>query len=120
MNDPDVFYCRWGELESGQTTIAFTPVHQHETDDLTGHVKNPRSAHERGPVEVCFAYPDVDAAFKVISFHLFVFFLLVFGMCAGKDNLKNPFLFYSPLHLLLVDVFGIAIKLFRIILLFYS
>lgn len=55
---------RWGELESGQTTIAFTPVHQHETDDLTGHVKNPRSAHERGPVEVCFAYPDVDAAFK--------------------------------------------------------
>ncbi|KAF8397515.1 hypothetical protein HHK36_016432 [Tetracentron sinense] len=27
---------RWGELESGQTTIAFTPVQQHETLDITG------------------------------------------------------------------------------------
>ena len=55
---------RWGELESGQTTIAFTPVHQHETDDLTGAVKTPSSGRERQPVEVCFAYPDVDAAYK--------------------------------------------------------
>ncbi|MCL7024171.1 hypothetical protein MKW94_015746 [Papaver nudicaule] len=44
---------RWGELESGQTTIAFTPKHQHETDDITGEA-----------VEVCFAYEDVDAAYK--------------------------------------------------------
>lgn len=114
-----MFYCRWGELESGQTTIAFTPVHQHETDDLTGHVKNPRSAHERGPVEVCFAYPDVDAAFKVISFHLFVSFTC-FGMYKGKEILVNRFLFYSLLPLLLVEVCGIAIKFFRIILLFHS
>ncbi|BBH04823.1 dessication-induced 1VOC superfamily protein [Prunus dulcis] len=55
---------RWGELESGQTTIAFTPVHQRETDDLTGVVKTPSSGRERQPVEVCFAYPDVDAAYK--------------------------------------------------------
>ncbi|XP_059664433.1 uncharacterized protein LOC132310260 [Cornus florida] len=55
---------RWGELESGQTTIAFTPLHQHETDDLTGAVRIPRSGNERAPVEICFAYQDVDAAFK--------------------------------------------------------
>ncbi|CAI9108063.1 OLC1v1007579C1 [Oldenlandia corymbosa var. corymbosa] len=55
---------RWGELESGQTTIAFTPIHQHETDDLTGQVKIPSSGYERQPVEVCFDYSDVDAAYK--------------------------------------------------------
>ncbi|XP_040992773.1 uncharacterized protein Mb0911c [Juglans microcarpa x Juglans regia] len=55
---------RWGELESGQTTIAFTPLHQHETDDLTGAVQTARSSGQRQPVEVCFAYPDVDAAYK--------------------------------------------------------
>ncbi|XP_031268187.1 uncharacterized protein LOC116126655 [Pistacia vera] len=55
---------RWGELESGQTTIAFTPLHQHETDDLTGSVQTPKSGSERQPFEVCFAYQDVDAAYK--------------------------------------------------------
>lgn len=59
------FFGRWGELESGQTTIAFTPLHQHETDDLTGRVQIPGSSGERQPIEVCFAYPDVDAAYKV-------------------------------------------------------
>ncbi|MED6208780.1 hypothetical protein PIB30_048464 [Stylosanthes scabra] len=58
---------RWGELESGNTTIAFTPLHQHETDDLTGSVHASRSGHERPPLEVCFVYPDVDAAFKVCA-----------------------------------------------------
>ncbi|XP_021887652.1 uncharacterized protein LOC110806953 isoform X2 [Carica papaya] len=42
---------RWGELESGQTTIAFTPLHQHETDDLTGVVQGPRSSRERPQME---------------------------------------------------------------------
>ncbi|XP_058735063.1 uncharacterized protein LOC131607015 [Vicia villosa] len=55
---------RWGELESGATTIAFTPIHQHETDDLTAAVHATRSKQERPPVEVCFVYPDVDAAYK--------------------------------------------------------
>ncbi|KAL3844833.1 hypothetical protein ACJIZ3_002236 [Penstemon smallii] len=55
---------RWGELESGQTTLAFTPAKQHETDDLTGHVQVPRSTHERNQVEVCLDYADVDAAYK--------------------------------------------------------
>ncbi|KAK4410251.1 UNVERIFIED_CONTAM: hypothetical protein Sradi_0925100 [Sesamum radiatum] len=55
---------RWGELESGQTTIAFTPARQHETDDLTGEVQIPRSTHQRNPIEVCFDYSDVDAAYK--------------------------------------------------------
>lgn len=59
---------RWGELESGQTTIAFTPAHQHETDDLTGTVEMPRSDRGRNPVEVCFDYPDVDAAYKVSQY----------------------------------------------------
>ncbi|KAK6271953.1 hypothetical protein POUND7_009036 [Theobroma cacao] len=55
---------RWGELESGHTTIAFTPRHQHETDDLTGAVQVPKSDSERPPVEICLVYTDVDAAFK--------------------------------------------------------
>ncbi|MCL7045894.1 hypothetical protein MKW94_005108 [Papaver nudicaule] len=54
---------RWGELESGQTTIAFTPKHQHETDDVTGEVEDTQS-QRREAVEVCFAYGDVDAAYK--------------------------------------------------------
>ncbi|KAL6979219.1 hypothetical protein U1Q18_020883 [Sarracenia purpurea var. burkii] len=58
---------RWGELESGQTTIAFTPLRQHETDDVTGSVQLPRSGRERNPVEVCFDYPDVDSAYKVCN-----------------------------------------------------
>ncbi|XP_042471757.1 uncharacterized protein Mb0911c-like [Zingiber officinale] len=57
---------RWGELESGPTTIAFTPLHQRETEGRTGAV---RTAEEekggaRGPVEVCFDYADVDAAYE--------------------------------------------------------
>jgi len=55
---------RWGELESGQTTIAFTPIHQHETDEVTGEVHTFQSKSERGPIEVCFDYADVDAAYK--------------------------------------------------------
>ncbi|XWS71707.1 hypothetical protein CRYUN_Cryun03dG0161800 [Craigia yunnanensis] len=55
---------RWGELESGQTTIAFTGQHQHETDDLTGVVQVPKSDRERPPTELCLVYSDVDAAFK--------------------------------------------------------
>ncbi|XP_051114893.1 uncharacterized protein LOC127240326 [Andrographis paniculata] len=51
---------RWGELESGATTIAFTPREQRETDELTGKVRTP----ERNTVEVCFDYADVDAAYK--------------------------------------------------------
>ncbi|KAJ9565241.1 hypothetical protein OSB04_001207 [Centaurea solstitialis] len=54
---------RWGELSSGPTTIAFTPLHQHETDDLTGEVQE-RAKNQRNQLEVCFAYADVDAAFK--------------------------------------------------------
>ncbi|GMN24262.1 hypothetical protein TIFTF001_000503 [Ficus carica] len=55
---------RWGELESGQTTIAFTPLHQHETEDLTGTVQTRESGRDRAPIEVCFVYSDVDAAYK--------------------------------------------------------
>ena len=46
--------CRWAELESGATTIAFTPLHQRETDGLSGEVQLPDAAAARGPVEVCF------------------------------------------------------------------
>ncbi|XP_057508581.1 uncharacterized protein LOC130791470 [Actinidia eriantha] len=56
---------RWGELESGQTTIAFTPLHQHETDGLTGSVQVSGLGRERNQVELCLDYPDVIAAYKV-------------------------------------------------------
>ncbi|XP_011000270.1 PREDICTED: uncharacterized protein LOC105107890 [Populus euphratica] len=55
---------RWGELDSGPTTIAFTPIHQRETDDRSGAVQTPHSDRERPPMEVCFSYTDVDAAYK--------------------------------------------------------
>ncbi|OEL36742.1 hypothetical protein BAE44_0002240 [Dichanthelium oligosanthes] len=56
---------RWAELESGATTIAFTPLHQRETDGLSGEVQLPDSgAAARGAVEICFVYADVDAAYK--------------------------------------------------------
>ncbi|KAL5210097.1 hypothetical protein ABZP36_005720 [Zizania latifolia] len=55
---------KWAELESGTTTIAFTPLHQRETDALTGAVQLPDSPAERGPVEICFDYADVDAAYR--------------------------------------------------------
>ncbi|KAG9440031.1 hypothetical protein H6P81_020196 [Aristolochia fimbriata] len=55
---------RWGELESGQTTIAFTPTHQHETEDITGTVHLPESKKERPPLEICLDYEDVDAAYQ--------------------------------------------------------
>ncbi|XWS53148.1 hypothetical protein CRYUN_Cryun11dG0132900 [Craigia yunnanensis] len=55
---------RWGELESGHTTIAFTRQHQHETDDITGVVQVPKSDLERPPMELCLVYSDVDVAFK--------------------------------------------------------
>ncbi|XP_073300677.1 uncharacterized protein [Primulina huaijiensis] len=40
---------RWGELQSGNTTLAFTPVKQRETEELTGKVQIPQ--HERNPIE---------------------------------------------------------------------
>ncbi|XP_022893903.1 uncharacterized protein LOC111408369 [Olea europaea var. sylvestris] len=54
----------WGELESGETTIALTPAHQHKMDDLNGEVRMPQSSHERNPIEVCFDHSDVDFAYK--------------------------------------------------------
>ncbi|MBA0674521.1 hypothetical protein Goari_016114 [Gossypium aridum] len=52
----------WGELESGQSTIAFTPKHQLETDKLTGAV--PRSNRERPPMGLCFVYSHANTAYK--------------------------------------------------------
>eukprot|EP01018_Ginkgo_biloba_P033592 Gb_14619 [translate_table: standard] len=54
---------RWGELESGSTTIAFTPLEQHETD-ITGGVQTAAKNEPRHNVEICFTYKDVDSAFK--------------------------------------------------------
>ncbi|KAM0876846.1 hypothetical protein ACQ4PT_035906 [Festuca glaucescens] len=55
---------KWAELDTGSTTIAFTPLHQRETDALTGEVQLPKSPSDRGPVEICFDYADVDAAYR--------------------------------------------------------
>ncbi|XP_054814484.1 uncharacterized protein LOC129315018 [Prosopis cineraria] len=55
---------RWGELESEPTTIAFTPMQQRETGDLTGKVQTPGSGRGRQPGEICFVYDDVEAAYK--------------------------------------------------------
>lgn len=73
-----IYIHRWGELESGQTTIAFTPLHQHETDDLTGKVQSTCSERERAPLEVCFCYLDVDAAFKVTQLIILVSITVIY------------------------------------------
>lgn len=51
----------WVEMETGATTLAFTPVKQHETE-LIGGVD---SSNERNnTVDICLNFPDVEAAFK--------------------------------------------------------
>ncbi|KAL2635381.1 hypothetical protein R1flu_006860 [Riccia fluitans] len=54
---------KWGELESGQTTIAFTPLEQREAR-ITGGVHAPDASEQRSNVELSFSFQDVDAAFK--------------------------------------------------------
>ncbi|KQJ98803.1 uncharacterized protein LOC100831759 [Brachypodium distachyon] len=55
---------KWAEMETGSTILAFTPIHQKETDPHTGKVRLLKGPHERGPVEICFEYADVDAAYR--------------------------------------------------------
>ncbi|KAL3692470.1 hypothetical protein R1sor_006121 [Riccia sorocarpa] len=54
---------KWAELESGQTTIAFTPLEQRETS-LTGGVHVPDASEAPSNVIISFSFDDVDAAFK--------------------------------------------------------
>lgn len=52
-----------GRDGNGEHNDRFHSIHQYETDDLTGAVHNPGSCRERPPMEVCFVYSDVDAAY---------------------------------------------------------
>lgn len=49
-------------METGATTLAFTPVKQHETD-LIGGV--PSSGNGHNNMEINLDFPDVDAAYQV-------------------------------------------------------
>lgn len=49
-------------METGATTLAFTPVKQHETE-LIGGV--PSSGTGLGNIEINLDFPDVDAAYQV-------------------------------------------------------
>ena len=51
-----------GERADDHRVHAVAP--EGETDERTGAVRPPVRDGERGPVEVCFDYPDVDAAYK--------------------------------------------------------
>lgn len=57
---------RWEELQSGSTTIALTPVEQHETEVTDGMqiAEKDQPSHN---VELCFTYFDVDAAYTAIG-----------------------------------------------------
>jgi len=56
---------RWGELESGSTTIAFTPIEQHEMEITEkGEEHNKLYDLQRNKLELCFTYHDLDSAFK--------------------------------------------------------
>ncbi|KAI5074737.1 hypothetical protein GOP47_0010698 [Adiantum capillus-veneris] len=54
---------KWGELDSGPTTIAFTPIEQRETA-ITGGVHIPTKGEHRPNIELSFSFDDFDAAFK--------------------------------------------------------
>eukprot|EP00246_Nothoceros_aenigmaticus_P004257 TRINITY_DN15722_c0_g1_i2.p1 TRINITY_DN15722_c0_g1~~TRINITY_DN15722_c0_g1_i2.p1 ORF type:complete len:144 (+),score=17.30 TRINITY_DN15722_c0_g1_i2:209-640(+) len=54
---------RWAELETGKTTLAFTPLEQREAA-ITGGVHSPGVGEQRSNVEICITFKDVDAAFK--------------------------------------------------------
>lgn len=66
-----------GRDGNGEHNDRFHSIHQYETDDLTGAVHNPGSCRERPPMEVCFVYSDVDAAYKVIMHVVSLIDLLV-------------------------------------------
>jgi predicted enzyme related to lactoylglutathione lyase len=53
----------WAEMETGSTTLAFTPLEQHETA-ITGGVEHPAEQNPRGNIEINFIVPDIEAAFK--------------------------------------------------------
>jgi predicted enzyme related to lactoylglutathione lyase len=55
---------RWAEMETGSTTLAFTPLEQREAD-ITGGVKHPAEQHPRANIELNLLFPDLDATFKV-------------------------------------------------------
>lgn len=49
-------------METGATTLAFTPVKQHETK-LIGGVDS--SDEGNNTIDICLNFPDVEAAYKV-------------------------------------------------------
>jgi hypothetical protein len=53
-------------METGATTLAFTPWKQHETD-LTGGVAKPSKDGPSPNVEINLIFPDVEAAYKVVN-----------------------------------------------------
>ncbi|EFJ14332.1 hypothetical protein SELMODRAFT_156754 [Selaginella moellendorffii] len=54
---------KWAELDTGSTTLAFTPLEQHETA-ITGGVQTASKDEPRHNVEISFSYQDVDAAYE--------------------------------------------------------
>lgn len=53
-------------METGATTLAFTPWQQHETH-LTGGVAKPSKDGPSPNVEINLIFPDVEAAYKVVN-----------------------------------------------------
>ncbi|GLJ08048.1 hypothetical protein SUGI_0080400 [Cryptomeria japonica] len=65
---------RWGELESGITTIAFTPTQQHEMQITEKGEEHDRLYDlQRNKLELCLKYHDINAAFEVITFKKLIF-----------------------------------------------
>lgn len=51
-------------METGATTLAFTPVKQHETE-LIGGVPSSGTGHNS--IEINLDFPDVEAAYKALK-----------------------------------------------------
>lgn len=52
--------CRWVEMETGATTLAFTPVEQHETELIRELNSSGNNA-----VMINLDFSDVEAAYQV-------------------------------------------------------
>eukprot|EP00245_Coleochaete_scutata_P003002 TRINITY_DN1426_c0_g1_i1.p1 TRINITY_DN1426_c0_g1~~TRINITY_DN1426_c0_g1_i1.p1 ORF type:complete len:172 (-),score=36.16 TRINITY_DN1426_c0_g1_i1:589-1053(-) len=54
---------QWSEMETGSTTLAFTPISQRETD-ITGGVQKGDMDEPRQNVEISFSVNDIEASYK--------------------------------------------------------
>ena len=79
-------------------------MHQRETDGITGAVQDPWSGRERPPVELCFAFADVDAAYK---YKVYIYSLALIGIKSHSSFKINEELYLEYDRICGFDVWNI-------------